>query len=81
MEAVKEQTILERVAQLKHELDVLVANIDNLVERNPLLEGGRATREREAIVFDEILCELSECGGLAIESIEKIQDGISRKVQ
>ena len=81
---VKEQTILERVAELKELLGILNQNIDYLVSRNQG-ESDRpeckAPEPRESNVFDEIINDLTVCRGLSREAMEKIQGGISQKVQ
>ena len=78
----QEQTIKEQTEELQELLKVLLVNIDNLVERNPKPAAGESkVAESPENVFDEIMSNLRHCRGLVREATEKVQDGISRKVQ
>jgi len=78
----KEQTIKEMAEQQKEMLYQLVLNINNLVERNPKPEEtGKDIAQRPDNVFDEIIDTLTSCRGLIMEATDKVQMGISHKVQ
>jgi len=80
--SVGEQTILEKVDEQEELLRMLLLKIDNLVDRNPKPEAGKAEeRNKEDNIFDEILNILNRCRGLIKEADEKIWFGISQKVQ
>lgn len=80
--AKQDQTIKEQTEELQELLKMLVVDIDNLVERNPkpTVEESKVA-ERPENVFDEIISNLKHCRGLVREATEKVQIGISRKVQ
>ena len=79
---VKEQTILDQVGELEELLRILNITIDYLVQRNPVPKGlDEAKKPQADNVFDEILNDLACCKGLTREATEKIQIGISQKVQ
>ena len=81
-ESTKEVTIKEQTEELQELLKVLLMNINNLVERNPQPTGEESkVSDRPDNVFDEIIRKLRHCRGLIWEATEKVQDGISRKVQ
>ena len=85
MDKVKEQTILDGVGELEELLRILQVTIDYLVSRNPnpdeMTKAVEAPKRKEDNVFDEILNTLAVCKGLTREATERIQAGISQKVQ
>ena len=82
MDKVKEQTICDCVGELEELLRILNITVDYLVERKPSPEEPeKGVKQTPPNVFDEILNNLSVCKGLTREATEKIQIGISQKVQ
>ncbi len=77
----REQTIFDLVAEQRKLLYGLLSEIDNLIERNPKPECETKDGETYDNVFDEIIKTLTQCRGQIREATEKVQGGISRKVQ
>lgn len=77
----KQVAIKDQAEELQEILYGLVAQIDNLVERNPKPATATVGPQDQADnVFDEIASTLRHCRGLVREATEKVQAGIASKV-